>query len=183
MSLLQLLPFLIIVGASYWIYRVAKRTPPAVATDLAGVGGWLMFLVIGFTVLWPLFSAGQVANNFEQAERAAAYLKNSSSWAAYKTATWWCVLFMAGASIYAGIGLAKGRVRAVVRRAIAVLWINGPVAGLVLGALIPAMTMDGSLDAGTVAKWILVSSIAALVWTGYLLKSKRVKATYGVGAQ
>ena len=179
MSIFHWIVLLIPVAVGYGIYRFAKSQPPVDASPPSGVGGWLMFLVLGFTLLWPLFNAGQTMDVLVSAEKQTPALLSRDSWATYKSACWWLVLCVSILSVYAGLGLARGRNRAVVRRAIAVLWVNGPVAALIMGTVIPATTYGQLLPIGAIASGVAFSSIAAGVWTAYLMKSKRVRATYG----
>jgi hypothetical protein len=43
------------------IQQAAVASPEAGQENLRGVGGWLLFFCIGFTVLWPLWVLGQYA--------------------------------------------------------------------------------------------------------------------------
>jgi membrane protein implicated in regulation of membrane protease activity len=80
--------------------------------------------------------------------------------------------------VYAGYGLLKRRDRSVVRRAQVVLWVIGPIASLIIGLVLPAAVVG---DVDVVPEFIgsfIVSVLAAFLWTAYLSRSRRVKATY-----
>jgi len=159
----------------------SSNWPPR-APGLAGVEGWLLLLVIGLTVIGPLLGAGRLNVELIAAEAQFPRLKTLETWGALKSATWWAYLVFAALSFYAGIGLARGRTISVVTRAKVLIWVIGPFASVVLAVLIPlAVVGKANLDAQLIGS-LLVSVVVAVLWTAYLSKSKRVRATYGVSA-
>ena len=154
----------------------AKRAP-------SGVGGWLLLLVAGLLVLGPLLGAGRISADFIGAEDQYPALRTLAQWQTHKTVTWWTFFLIVLVSTYAGWGLATGRTWSVVKRAMWSLWIAGPIGALVLGVAIPLATL-GDSAAGDVrfVGGILASLTAAGIWTAYLAKSKRVRATYGANS-
>lgn len=170
----------IFIGAIYGTYRFAKRTPPpsSGASGPTGVGGWLLLLVAGLMFLGPLMGAGRINIEIISAESQYPDLLTIPAWSTFKSTTWWSFLVVCCLSFYAGLGLAKGRDISVVKRAQLLLWIIGPVASIVMGLIIPLMVF-GQIEfdpefLGTLVTSIIVSAI----WTAYLSKSRRVKATY-----
>ncbi len=170
--------------AIYGIYRYAKRRPPSSqgADGSAGVGGWLLLLVVGLMFLGPLMGAGRLNADLMSAESQYPNLKTLDTWSTFKSATWWTFLVVSCMSFYAGLGLARGRDMSVVRKAKLLLWVIGPAASLVMGIFIPLLVF-GKLESGPQFLGSLVASvIVAGIWTAYLSKSKRVQATYGNSA-
>lgn len=176
----QILIIVILIGLIYGIFRFARTSPPAQMNSEgpAGVAGWLLLLVAGLTLLAPLAGAARINIDIMLAEYQYPVLTDIESWQQYKTATWYSYLVAAGLSIYAGFGLAKGRSPAVVKQAKILLWVAGPLATVFMGIVIPFFVF-GKLEADPKFFFSLFGSvIAATVWTAYLAKSRRVKATY-----
>jgi hypothetical protein len=165
-----------ILGISWF----AKRTPPAETSSdgPAGVGGWLLLLVVSLMFLGPLMGIGQINADFRSAESINPNLEALDAWSTFKFASWSTFLVVSCLSFYAGFGLAKGRDISVVNRAKVLLWVIGPVASLVIGSVIPRIVFGKvEWDPGFF-KSFLFSVVAAAIWTAYLSKSKRVRATY-----
>jgi hypothetical protein len=146
------------------------------------VGGWLLLLILGLVFLGPLLGAGRINADFMGAESQFPNLKAVDSWATLKLATWLVFLPVSCLSVYAGYGLLKQRDLSVVRRAQIILWVIGPIASLIIGGLLP-IAIFGEVGAnpqfigGFVGSFV-ASVIVASLWTAYLSRSKRVKATY-----
>lgn len=170
----------IFIGAIYGIYRFAKRTPPASssASGPVGVGGWLLLLVAGLMFLGPLMGAGRINADIMSAESQYPNLLTVLEWSTFKSATWWSFLVVCCLSFYAGLGLAKGRDISVVKRAKILLWVIGPVASVVMGLFIPLVVFGKTESDPQFLGALVASVIASAIWTAYLSKSRRVKATY-----
>jgi len=188
-SILDFLPLALLILIAWVISRGIKRFankyPPAIPSlvDTSGVGGWLLFLIVGLTFLGPLAGAGRINLDIISTESQFPNLKVVAAWSTYKSAIWWSFLVVCCLSFYAGIGLAKGRDTSMVKRAKILLWVIGPLANLVMGLFIP-ITVFGKFDSdpnsqGAFIGALVASIIAAAIWTAYLAKSKRVRATYG----
>lgn len=180
-SLWGWLILLLFAGVFYGTYRYAKRDEVDVqpAEPVAGVGGWLLLLVVALLVLGPVIGAGRLFAGLASVEAEYPGLVTLESWATFKSAAWWSFLGTAGLSVYAGVGLAKGRNMSVVRRAKVLLWVIGPVASLVTGLVVPFLVFgDLELDPELLSEFV-GSAVMAGIWTAYLAKSKRVLATYG----
>jgi hypothetical protein len=170
----------IFIGAIYGIYRFAKRTPPASssASGPVGVGGWLLLLVAGLMFLGPFIGAGRINADIMSAESQYPNLLTVPAWGTFKSATWWSFLVVSCLSFYAGLGLARGRDISVVKRAKILLWVIGPLASIVMGLFIP-LVVFGKIESDP--QWfgaLIASVITSAIWTAYLSKSRRVKATY-----
>lgn len=146
----------------------------------SGVGGWLLLLVVGLLVLFPLLNAGRINAEIMAAETQYPTIKSLPQWANLKAGMWWTFLAFAALSFYGGWGLARGKDWSVVKRAKFVLWLIGPVGAFVMGVIVPIATL-GKSSAAEGQFWgnLIVSIISASIWTAYLSKSKRVRNTYG----
>lgn len=175
---------LLIVGISgiafYGIYRFAKRYPPASSgtTGPAGVGGWLLLLVVGLMFLGPVIGAGRINEDIMFVESQYPNLLNIQKWSTFKSATWWSFLVVCCLSFYAGIGLAKGRDISAVKRAKILLWIIGPAASIVTGVFMPLVIFGKFVSDMKFLGTLITSIVVSAIWTTYLSKSRRVKATY-----
>jgi len=183
LSIWHLLVVLLVMGlGAYVIYRAIKTRNP-ILDGSAGplpVGGWLILLVAGLTVLGPLVAAGQMSQSFFTVESDNPNFAALDVWQRYKSAAWWTFIGFSALSFYAGWGLAKGRTMAVVTRAKIVLWLIGPVESIALTMLLPLLIFGRVPTEPEVFVGILQSCIPAAVWTAYLFRSKRVRATYGL---
>lgn len=183
--LLSFLPLVIVIVIAWAIARgiknAAYKYPPAAPeqSTVSGVGGWLLLLVLGLTFLGPLMGAGRINADFMSVEDQYPNLKSVAEWSTYKSATWWTFLFVCCLSFYAGLGLIKDRSMLVVKRAKIILWVIGPLASLILGVFLPVLIFGKSEPDPQFVGSMIASIIAAAIWTAYLSKSKRVKATYG----
>lgn len=145
---------------------------------IAGVDGWLAFLVAGLIVLGPLLGVSRLYSEFVAAEQSNPQLLQSALYSSYKTSSWAIFAITTMISISAGYALSSRHRPSTVTFAIACLWVIGPVgdfayiiaSALIFGA-IPSLSpeMVGS---------IVGSAARSAIWTAYLLRSKRVKNTY-----
>lgn len=149
-------------------------------TELRGVGGWLLLLVIGLTILGPLVAFGQNASEFALAEHNNPELASYAPWGQFKSFSYLALILGLSVTFSAGILLATSRTPGAVRFTIAAMWLSAPVY-----VALQAMATSASLGSAAIGEiagefviTILKSSITATVWTLYLLKSKRVKNTY-----
>jgi len=185
--LIGLIPIVVFILIAWAISRAIKRYsnkhPPVVLDDTAGIGGWLLLLICGLMFLGPIMGFGRLGSDFTSAESQHPHLKEVAAWGLYKSAAWGTYLVVCCLSFYAGLGLLKGRNISVVKRAKILLWAIGPVASLFIGLALPIMFFgETSSDPNAVGEFIgtlIASIISAAIWTAYLSKSKRVRATYG----
>jgi hypothetical protein len=186
--LIGLIPIVVFILIAWAISRAIKRYsnkhPPVVLDESAGIGGWLLLLIFGLMFFGPLMGFGRVGSAFTSVESQHPHLKEVAAWGLYKSAAWVAYLVVCCLSFYAGLGLLKGRDISVVKRAKILLWVIGPVASLFIGLGLPIMFLGEimSFDPNTVGEFIgslIASLIGAAIWTAYLTKSKRVRATYG----
>lgn len=158
----NIIPFLLLIFliVLYWLYRRYSkgRLAKAVVGINVGIDGWLLLLVFGMLVLNPLSRVGVIEK---------IYINNGGAYSgAWLTIA--IVIFGGMVSMYGGWELARGKTPNAVRRAKIALWVQ-----VVVGTLLLPMTLDGGIA-------LIQTSIVATVWTLYLSKSKRVKATYNI---
>lgn len=182
--LIALLPLVILIVITWAVARVIKKAankyPPAAPeqSTVSGVGGWLLLLVLGLTFLGPLIGVGRINADFMSVEDQYPNLKTVAQWGTYKSAIWWTFLFVCCLSFYAGLGLIKNRSMLAVKRAKIILWVIGPLASLIVGVFLPVLVFGKSEPDPQFIGSMIASIIVAAIWTAYLSKSKRVKATY-----
>lgn len=170
----------VVVGVVVWgKARAAKRASSEPMPQREGgklVGGWLAFLVLALIILAPVVNAARIALDIKFAEHVNDALKDMDAWSSFKAAAWTNYVVITGMGVYAGLGLLLKRNWAVVRRAAVALWVTGPVGTFIYSYMLPKSYLGQ--PATGFDKKVLVAVILALIWTFYLYKSARVKATY-----
>jgi Protein of unknown function (DUF2569) len=161
-----------------------SETVPASSSIPKGIGGWLVFVILGLvagsiqkvyflvTGYWPMFSDG-------------TWLQLTTVGAENYHELWGPLLIFemfthVGSVVLAAITLAflVRRSRHTPSLAIAwIAWTSGSfIVDLLLVNLIPAVA-DGPLDLDTIRE-LLGRTAAAAIWIPYFLVSARVKATF-----
>lgn len=169
-------------GYNFDAQRVQAPIPGSVQGVKNGIRGWLAFLVLGLTVFGPLFGFGRLSGDFQSAEHMMRGLSQNTQWANYKEAVWVIFFFASGISISGGLALATRFLPSTVPFAMTCLWLSGPgsgIANLIAGFAVFGMRAKES--APEMVGGIIGTVVAAAIWTAYLAKSKRVRATYLVG--
>ena len=184
-SFLNYLPVLIILAITWmigvWIKKISKNYPPSSTekNSLSGVGGWLLLLTLQLMILGPLLDAGRINFSFISMENEFPNLKTIPNWSIYKNWVWFVMGLKFLIGFYAGLKLIKDRNPSAINQVKVIIWITGPVAGLILGVFLPEIIF-GSVQIGSEFIGPFLSlTITCIVWTIYLSKSNRVKATYG----
>ncbi|WP_286999676.1 MULTISPECIES: DUF2569 family protein [Comamonas] len=147
---------------------------------LAGIGGWLRFLIVSLTILAPLAILGRVTGEIQAAESQFPNLINLPLWNQMKEVSWTVGIVQAAILIGAGFLLWKTRLRSTTKRVITMLWIGGPLTAI-LGLLAIAYISNEPLATVVnheVLGGILGSCISAFIWSAYLIRSRRVQNTY-----
>ncbi len=162
------------LGSSIDTTEAPEGEPPP---KYVGVGGWLLLLCVGLTILSPLATLGNIGNSLDTVKRFSAQFPGLATVTYVDFALSIAVMLF---GIYAGAalwGVSKGAVKTaktyfLVRLAYAAVAFVLPfLAGL------PAQYNDALLQTGITG--IVQAVIPFAVWYTYLVKSKRVKATYG----
>lgn len=143
-----------------------------------GIGGWLAFLILGLIFLGPLIGASRIYFDLLSAESQRPELLNLARWDRFKAGTWCCFTAISLISIAAGLGLWVSRKQSIINRTILALWMAGPVGAFVMAVIVPLLAFGRTPTAAETLAVIISASIPTLVWTVYLIKSKRVMYTY-----
>lgn len=151
-------------------------TVPEDGDPLAGVSGWLGFLVVALIVLGPLATVVLTAGQLSDTKTLYPEVEGTSLWREAQIVTWISVAAFCLISVYAGLRLWKKLVWSSVWIAIACLWIAGPL--LSIASLIALDEMGGEPNAADFGAAVGRPFVWALIWTVYLLVSKRVRRTY-----
>ena len=158
-----------------------KKDVPDFSVDgPKGVGGWLAFLIIILTILSPIANIGMLAKEFHDIEAENPIMLHISAYVQYKWFSWGLVLIASAVSVVAGYLLWKKHEWKSVRLAIGALWIIGPFS-IVLAGLYFYMSFGTEMLNGFIKDTLgtfVKSLFWSIVWTAYLLKSKRVGNTY-----
>lgn len=173
------------------VQSTADHVKPKAATPAeaqAGVGGWLALLTAGLLVVRPLFGTGRIVADILTLESENPALKSVAQWANFKATSSFALLMFASISVYAGWGLARGRTWRVVRRAQFALWMVGPVAAIVHDVIVPVATLRSVVGFDVKLTPAMMTGLAtsvflAAMWNLYLVKSRRVRATYAPDLQ
>lgn len=170
----------------WWAAKAIKRSaskysPVDSLHKLAGVGGWLLFFITKMILIGPLMEIGTLNKELYEMEIANPALKTMAVWASYKMFSWSFLAVLIVISVFAGLFMIRNRTRSAVRRAITAIWLTGPVAfiPIIIGGQI--ILGVSAINAGEILGTFATSTLASILWTAYLLLSRRVKATYGSG--
>ena len=160
-----------------------SETKATESLSLSGVGGWLLFLIV-ILVFGAIGVPSTASVLFREAEEAYPGLATIGNWITYKQVSWTIIACVSALLIASAYRLWKLHLRESVRFAIIVLWVTGP--GFVVADSIAIVTTLGAsaLDlsnpnvGGQLMGRLLAVCGVAVVWTTYLVRSKRVKNTY-----
>lgn len=142
-----------------------------------GIGGWLLFLIFSLIFIRPFFEISLLNSDFMDIEKKFPNIVGSGNWGSFKTANWLYFTFTYLIGIYAGWVLIKGKNFGAVKKAVNLIGIYA----FLIGAGYPLMLMMflHMSDLDKLISAMFTSLFFAGVWITYLLKSKRVRATYG----
>lgn len=145
--------------------------------QLRGVGGWLAFLI--YSRLWASapWSVVTTLGEIRKAEDLNPAVIGSPIWEQMQISTWATVLFGVAICVITSLLMLKHHEWGSVRAMIAGLWVAGPLvtaANLAICAWIAKISLWGPASyAATIP-----TLFPAIVWTAYLLRSRRVANTY-----
>jgi hypothetical protein len=137
------------------------------------VGGWLLLLMV-ILVLSAIRAVGAYLEVSEMARGQATWILETPYIPALQIITAGSVFCFLSAYYL----LLRVKLRSTINRAIVAIWLAGPLAAVIdtfcaeiwLSQLGPIWSHNAGTLAGSV--------IFALIWTAYLLKSRRVRNTY-----
>jgi hypothetical protein len=127
---------------------------------LVGVRGWLLFLVIVLVLVSPVFALVTASEYAKLIQLSATRMTPVAVWSFY--------VVRALAYISAGLCLFFWKRSTSPRYAIFILWIAGPVS---------VWLWQNAMHSFS-ARSVATACAPAILWTAYLLVSKRVKNTY-----
>jgi len=148
--------------------------------NISGVGGWLAILVVGLTIIGPLWGFSELSTYFRKSVEEFPRLASNARWQNYEHASWLIFTASAVISFAGGLRLWKTHLPESVRFAIIALWLAGPLAN-VLYIVSAIIIFGGNVNGHFIAQMvggIISSVIGASIWTAYLMRSVRVRNTY-----
>jgi uncharacterized membrane-anchored protein YitT (DUF2179 family) len=140
---------------------------------LKGVGGWLAILVVGLIFVVPIRELIGLVGLFGS-------VSSLPGWQLFKIWTLAMSLTVGGISIGAGVALLTRHQPSTVTFAMVALWVVGP-GGIISLLLVMGTTLGRAIVDRAVPEMIgtvISVCITSVVWTAYLLRSRRVKNTY-----
>jgi hypothetical protein len=154
-------------------------TEPSMPGTPRGVGGWLLLLVIAMTLATPLLGAAFSVACLMKVREGYSSLTALGAWPVFERAYWITFALAAAVLVWGGVGLARRRDWVVVERAKMILWIGWPLGIWIQGMVIPLFAFGRadpfhSLFIGP----FVLSVLCAAAWSAYLVRSRRVRATY-----
>jgi hypothetical protein len=153
----------------------AKHSSPLA---LKGIGGWLMFFMITL-VLSALRGIGEFSNLQDQIYLTNPELFTHTEFQSYMQLLQAFTWIAAAIFIATCFSLYKFRNWSTVKSTIIAIWIAGPIIATVASFAMPFMISGATNNISSEDVIPLVGAyFYALIWTAYLLKSKRVKNTY-----
>lgn len=144
-----------------------------------GVGGWLLLLIVMLAFYTPGTGLRALYLDFVVPARLLPALETNPAWVQYRTTVYTLSAIVWSVSVVAAVALWRWHRPVSVWLALAALWFSGPI--LPLGYAVAASFAFRTAFFQTVKPFwlaIAVSSIQATIWTGYLLRSMRVRLTY-----
>lgn len=94
---------------------------------IAGIGGWLLFLILILMLFAPATGLERLTNEFQDAEKKFPLLAGNTQWVHYKQVSWLIFAVTVAVGFSAGYRLWKIHAAESVRFAILALWVSGPL--------------------------------------------------------
>ena len=142
-----------------------------------GMGGWLQFLAISLVALGPIITVATTVSDYTELTALYPNLVGSPAWESalqidVLSTTGYCMI-----SMFAGWCLFKRSVPSTVPIVITCIWVAGP--GLAILSLMAFQDMSGgNATAASAGAGFGRPFVYSIIWTTYLLRSRRVKNTY-----
>lgn len=159
-------------------YRV-NHDIPSVSSTPKGVGGWLLLLIVMLAVYTPAMGFRNLYYDFIVSARVLPALETNQAWVQYRMAVWIVYGIMCFFCCTAGYTLWRIHRPMTVQLAIGVIWLAGPFIPVIHAAAASAIFhLDFTQTVKPFYIAITASAIQCAIWTGYLIRSARVKNTY-----
>jgi Protein of unknown function (DUF2569) len=155
----------------------AKEEATSQPRKLAGVEGWLYFFGISLFALGPLLTVVMTAAEFSNLKVLYPDAVGSSQWNSAVAAGWIATGIYCAISMFAGWRIFKRLVPSTIPIVIACIWFMGPGLG-VIGLMVAQDISGGANTAADAGAAFGRPLVYCIIWTIYLLRSKRVKNTY-----
>ena len=155
----------------------------AAEASLRGVGGWLLFLIICLVAIGPLSGFGNLSDYFENAERITPAWLVNSQWVEYKALSW--DIFRATTILSISIGAALSLVHRPITVTLAIiglwlLWLLTSFGNVAAAAIVSGADPSAALrEISGAATGVFITT---LLWTIYLIRSRRVRNTFVRGS-
>ena len=157
-------------------FRTSRGGPAGAVLRYKGVGGWLLWLCLGLTVLSPALTLVMLTKSYSDSAQYFARLPGLATLSVIDTIL---SLALMAFSIYAGVMLWRIRPGAV---ATAKIYLLCNLAYHVVASVLPFMVgLPSEVSHGLLKEAVrgtVQSIIGVAIWYSYLNVSRRVRATY-----
>lgn len=151
---------------------------PADSTQ-RGVGGWLLLLIFVLALYTPVMGGRSLYVEFILAPQKMPILESNPLWIRYRLMVWIVFGIASLLCFMAAYALWRIHKPMSVQLAIGVIWLAGPFVPVIYAAIASAIFNMAFVQA---IKPFLIGifsvSVQSAIWTGYLVKSVRVRNTY-----
>lgn len=145
------------------------------------VGGWLWLLIGMLALYFPVTGYWDRYRYFVRTVRYMPALLAHPAWLNYRNGVWILFGISCVISIAAALALWRYHRPVSVWLALAAVWLTGPLLPVMETALAShCLALDYVQAIKPFAIAIVTSAVVSLLWSGYLLRSVRVRQTYGL---
>lgn len=149
----------------------------AYSDDVRGIGGWLAFLIVILCFLSPIGTILTNLTEISAMESENLPIVAMPEWQTIKTVAWIFAFAQAAILAFTGWLLYTKHVAKTPFYAIAGLWIGSPLISLLSIVAVSYIVGEALISPDSIGP-LIRTIIFAMIWTTYLLMSKRVKNTY-----
>ncbi len=162
--------------------NAVNKKPSYPNVPLKGVGGWLLLLIFVLAIYTPVMGFRSLYYDFIVSASVFPVLETNPMWVRYRMAVWIVFGILCLFCFGAGYALWKIHKPISVQFAIGVIWLAGPFVPIIYAAIAAAIfPIAFSQAIKPFYLGIAATAIQSAIWTGYLVKSVRVKNTYYPG--
>ena len=146
------------------------------AQEPIGIGGWLLFFILTRTILGPPWNAFRLNQRWNEVSEQVPNFATSHDFTLLQSISWSTFAVGTAISVTSGLLLWKWKNRRSVTIAVYALWMAGPLLGIV-SYIVSLLVTDTHPELSDLSIFALPLA-SAVIWTAYLVKSKRVRNTY-----